>query len=1087
MLSYLDHRTSSVCAHGVDQWCSALFAGFSHAVVVKDAHSRVRYVNAPACAMLGCPAHDIVGRTDREFLTAARAERSVRVDRDVLASGETRTLEESVTDADGRCRTLLTRKQRVVVPGSGEPLVLAVITDVTELRQAERWRHGEAHYRALMELLPQVAWVANAAGEVIEVGPTWTRLSGRAPEAAYGTGWEAAVHPDDLPGVRERWRVSVATAVPLDVECRVRGLDGEFRWFRNRAAARHDEHGAAVRWYGLLEDVHERKSAEQALRESEGRFRLMADSVPVMIWLTDGTGSTVYRNRSWYESTGQTVLQALGRGWLDAVHPEDRERVHASVERARAARTGMRVEYRLRRPDGSWAWVIDVGVPRLDAQGAMLGFAGSILDLTERKAAQTALEESEACIRSIFDSSPDCIWLLDLDGEPLLMNDAARGIFGATCGAQLAQAPGPRVDSLVDACDAAKAAQAFARVRQGHVARFEATVTTHDRQRICVDVFAAPVLGKQGKPMRMLTIWRDITGAKAAREAAEEARRAAELAAAKLATVLESTMDCVAVLDRTWRLTYLNANARHLLALDDEALGHSFWSLFPQERHGAFAAQYEKALAANEPVTFEDYLASLDRWLEVHAAPTEDGLAIFFRDTSARQRAEQERFQVQARMLHMSRHDALTNLPNRWLLRERLERSLARLENGARLAVLTLDLDGFKAVNDTYGHSVGDLLLRQLADRLRACVHEEDTVARLGGDEFVVVRPRARHTADVGRLAKRIVAALQQPFDLEGVSVRIGASVGMALTPEAGTSVDELIRASDVALFRAKAQGVGMTRFAPGMDAPMQARQALKAGLRSALAHHELELFFQPLVDLASQRVCSCEALLRWRHPDKGMVSPVEFIPIAEECGLIVPIGEWVLHAACHEAARWADDIAVAVNLSPVQFNDGNLVSTVSAALAASGLAAPRLQLEITESVMLEQNDTNVRTLQELRRLGVKIAMDDFGTAYASLGHLRTFPFDKIKLDRTFIGDLPHGRESLAIVRAMVGIGRSLGMTTTVEGVETQAQLDAVHAEGFDEAQGYLFSRPVPAAELAALLHRLAGAGLPRQASVSGG
>ncbi|MCF6371308.1 PAS domain S-box protein [Rhizobium halophilum] len=1057
---------------GAVEVISAIFSGFVHPVIVKDEHSRFVHVNAPACALLGYPAEQIVGRTDHDFLPKEEADAIVALDRDILASGEERIFEESITPSQGGSRSLVTHKHRVALPGSEEKLVVVVMTDVTELRQAERiLRESEEHYRSLIELHPQVPWVADDAGEVIEIGPSWSRFSGRAPEAALGSGWETAVHPDDLPAVQQLWASSVTTGNSFDVECRIYGTDGSFRWVRNRAAARRDEHGRVVRWYGLLEDVHERKSAEEAMRDSESRFRLIADSVPVMIWMTDENGSTTYLNRNWLETTGQTEQQGLGHGWLQAVHPDDRDMVLRSFEEASRTCASVQAEYRLRRKDGSWAWVIDVGEPRLAPDGRLLGYAGSVLDLSERRTSELALEESEAFIRSIFDSSPDCVRLLDLHGEPLLMNRAGREMFGLSDDADL---KGQRWERLIASSDAAKAEEALAQAREGKAARFEASVKAFNNRDLCVDVIAAPVFGKDGTPIRLLTIWRDITDAKSARDATEEARAAAEVAAGKLAVVLESTMDCVVVVDHDWRLTYLNTNAKRLLGLGDDTIGQNLWSLYPEEQNGVFATQYKRALAANQPVTFEEYLPSLELWLEVHASPTEEGLSIFFRDTSERRRAEQERFQAQAQILHMSRHDALTNLPNRLLLRERLERSLSALAPGAQLAVLTLDLDGFKPVNDTYGHSVGDMLLRQVADRLHGCIREEDTVARVGGDEFIVVQPVVRRTQDADLLAKRIIENLQKPFDLEGLVISIGTSVGIAFAPDAGTAIDELIRASDVALYRAKADGRGtFRRYATGMDVHMQARQELKVALRNALARNELELFFQPLVDLSSSRVSSCEALVRWRHPDKGMVSPADFIPIAEETGLIIPIGEWVLRTACEQASAWEGDIGVAVNLSPLQFKDGDLVRIVSDALEASALAPSRLQLEITESVMLDENEANLRILQELRRLGVKIAMDDFGTGYSSLGYLRSFPFDKIKVDRGFISDLPEGKESLAIVRAVAGIGRSLGITTTVEGVETQEQLDAVNAEGFDEAQGYLFSRPVPAADIPDILRRM--------------
>ncbi|VVE59413.1 diguanylate cyclase [Pandoraea sputorum] len=1069
-----DSGSAHACVPGstLEEMLGAVFSGFALPVIVKDAQLRFVYVNAAACALLGRTARDLLGRTDEAVVPAAQAQRIMAVDREILASGEPHIYEETITTANGECRQLLTHKYRIALPGVGPKLVIAVTTDVTQLRQAERrQRRSEEHYRALVDLLPQVVWLADASGAVIEIGPTWGRLSGRAPEAAYGSGWEAAVHPEDLPRVHHQWHTSVASGAPLDVQCRVLTADGSFRWVRNRAAARRDEQGRIVTWHGLLEDVHESKSAEEALRESEGRFRLIADNVPVIIWLADAHGATTYLNRSWQETTGQTAQQALGRGWLEAVHREDRAALLASIAQARAARGRIQAEYRLRRVDGSWAWVIDIGQPRLSAEGELLGYTGCVLDLSERKAAELALEQSEALVRSIVDSTPDCIQLLDADGEPLFVNPAGRKLFGLP---EAEDVRGYRWGGALGAGDFAKGGQALEQVRAGQVARFEAWVTTCARQSVCMDIIAAPVLGSDGKPARMLTIWRDISGAKAARDASEAAWRAAESAAAKLALVLENTLDCVVVIDREWHLTYLNANARRLLSLGDDAIGQSLWTLYPQERNGVFAECYRRAFATNQPVTFEEYLPVLDRWLEVHASPTDEGLSIFFRDTSERRRAEHERFQAQAQVFHMSRHDALTNLPNRLLLRERLERNLSELHVGAPLAVLTLDLDAFKQVNDTYGHPVGDMLLRQMADRLTACVRDEDTVARVGGDEFVVVAPRVRCEADAELLATRIIEALQRPFDLEAVSVDIGASVGIAFAPDAGTSVDALLRASDVALYRAKAEGRGtFRRYVPGMDAQLLTRQAMKAALKGAIARNELELFFQPLVDLLSQKVSTCEALLRWRRGDAGLVSPAEFIPVAEECGLIHSIGEWVLRRACHEAVSWGEGIAVAVNLSPFQFKDVNLVSTVADALARSGLAAARLQLEITESVMLDESDANLRTLQALRRLGVKIVMDDFGTGYSSFGYLRRFPFDKIKVDQSFVGDLPEGRESLAVVRAVAGIGRSLGITTAVEGVETQAQLDAVSAEGFDEVQGYLFSNPVPAAEVGALLRRL--------------
>jgi predicted signal transduction protein with EAL and GGDEF domain len=346
-----------------------------------------------------------------------------------------------------------------------------------------------------------------------------------------------------------------------------------------------------------------------------------------------------------------------------------------------------------------------------------------------------------------------------------------------------------------------------------------------------------------------------------------------------------------------------------------------------------------------------------------------------------------------------------------------------------------------------------------------------DIVARVGGDEFAIVQVAAEQPRGAIILADRLIETLAKPFDLDGHQVVIGTSIGIALAPLDGLDTDQLIKNADMALYRAKADGRGVFRFfEPEMDAKMQARRTLEIDLRKALAEGEFELFYQPLVNLASNEVSGFEALLRWNHPTRGLVSPSEFIPIAEEMGLIAPLGERILRQACAEAAGWPDDIKVAVNLSPVQFKSKTLALAVTSALASSGLPPHRLELEISESVLLQDNEATLTTLHQLRQLGVRISMDDFGTGYSSLSYLRSFPFDKIKIDQSFVRDLSGKEDSLAIIRAVAGLGRNLGMATTAEGVETREQLGYLRQEGCTEVQGYLFSRPLPARNIIPLL-----------------
>jgi diguanylate cyclase (GGDEF)-like protein/PAS domain S-box-containing protein len=444
-----------------------------------------------------------------------------------------------------------------------------------------------------------------------------------------------------------------------------------------------------------------------------------------------------------------------------------------------------------------------------------------------------------------------------------------------------------------------------------------------------------------------------------------------------------------------------------------------------------------------------------------------DGYLVAIVDITERRKAE-------ARIAHMAHHDGLTNLPNRDFFRDRLRQALQRSQTAhQRVAVLCVDLDLFKNVNDAFGHPTGDRLLKAVAGRLKDEVRGDNIVARLGGDEFAIVLASNVSPNEVSDFSDRLIRLLSDHYDIDGCELVVGASIGIALSPGDGASCEELMRNADMALYRAKADGGGVHRFFEReMDRQAQKRRDMELDLRRAFANGEFELHYQPLVDIASNQISGFEALLRWQHPEKGMISPAEFIPVAEDIGLIVALGEWVLREACTEAAKWPAGVKVAVNLSPVQFRSRNLVQAVISALAHSGLSPLRLELEITESVFLAETEANLAILHQLRGLGVSISMDDFGTGYSSLSYLRSFPFDKIKIDRSFIKDLAERSDCVAIVRAISGLGRSLNITTTAEGVETIDQLDWLRAEGCNQVQGFLFSAARPAAEVQQLLFK---------------
>jgi diguanylate cyclase (GGDEF)-like protein len=433
-------------------------------------------------------------------------------------------------------------------------------------------------------------------------------------------------------------------------------------------------------------------------------------------------------------------------------------------------------------------------------------------------------------------------------------------------------------------------------------------------------------------------------------------------------------------------------------------------------------------------------------------------------DITVRRRAEQK-------VEEMATRDALTGLSNRFEFKQRLEQCLAEVrQRTGKFAVLYVDLDHFKSVNDTLGHTAGDKLLQEVAGRLQAAVRQGDTVARLGGDEFAIIQRVSYVPGGAKRLAERLIESVGEPYAVDCARIEIGASVGISLSPEDGIDSDELIRRADMALHHSKAQRGVYNFFKPSMDDQGRSRRKMEFDLRAALDGQQFELYFQPIVSVAERRVKSFEALLRWNHPERGWVAPNEFIPLAEENGLIVPIGEWVLREACREAARWPAHLKVAVNVSVVQFKSPGLLQSISEALEAAGLDGSRLVAEVTETVMIKDVEQAISTLHAIRKKGAAIAMDDFGTGYSSLGYLRSFPFDKIKIDKSFIDELGQREDSAAIVRAATGLAKALGMVSVAEGVETEAQMARIETEGCSEVQGYLISRPMPAREVCGFL-----------------
>jgi len=475
-------------------------------------------------------------------------------------------------------------------------------------------------------------------------------------------------------------------------------------------------------------------------------------------------------------------------------------------------------------------------------------------------------------------------------------------------------------------------------------------------------------------------------------------------------------------------------------------------------------AQHVAELGRGKSFTHTQHLSG-GRTILVSNQPLSDGSWVDLQEDIT------ERCRAEEKITWLARHDALTEIPNRFHFHERLDQALQYLGPGEGLAVHWIDLDQFKNVNDDLGHPVGDALLKSIGARLHAVVRQPDFVGRLGGDEFAIVQSGVTQEAQAIAFVERILTLFSQTHQLMGHRIDIGASIGIALAPEHGTSADVLLKKADLALYHAKSTGRGTyTLFDPHYGYEQQTRRRLESDLKVALQEHQLELYYQPIRDVKTHQIMSCEALMRWRHPQQGILPPCDFIPLAEDAGLIVAMGEWALHRACKDAATWPDSVGVTVNLSPSQFSGCDLYKTVDAALSLSGLPPQRLELEITESVLLQDDARTIAVLHKLRGAGVRIALDDFGTAFASLSYLRSFPFDTIKIDRSFVRDLPQRSDCAAIIEAIASLARRLDMRSVAEGVETIEQLTVVAGAGCDEVQGYLFNRPVPAAEIVNIL-----------------
>ena len=955
----------------------------------------------------------------------------------------------------------------------------------------------------LAETAPAILWASDEQGRCTFVNEGWAELSGRPTEAAFGQGWMEIIHPEDLNLIRSVNLPRIKSHQPFDVEYRVRAADGQYRWILDRGRPRLNKDGTFAGYAGACVDITDRKQAEESLRLSEERFRVAAECATDVIYewnvatgLIDyyGTPTTSFR------------LQPEDRphdfeAWKRRLHPEDAPRILQAIQDHLASGEPVREEYRVVGSDGT---IFDVAVratPLRDSRGAVYKWIGAATDITSQK-------EIDRQYRELVENASDIIYCHDLQGRFLSVNSAAERLTGYA----REEAHSITVADVVARGDLSKVQNAIDGVARGQNSKepLEFEIRAKDGRPIFLEVTASPLV-RNGAVVGVQGIARDITDRRRIRLLETDRRNVLELIAQNwpLDVVLERILIMV-------RNQYPNLVGSISLVKDGK-LHLAARSLLPEScvnvADGAPVGPVSTPAAASaywrRPVVVEDILA--DRlWerfrepaeaagfracaaipiisgagrvlgtVEVHyQQPHQPGEAeMDLLDTAARLAAlAVEHRELTDQLAYQAHHDVLTGLPNRILFDDRLRQALALARReGHSVGLFFLDLDRFKFVNDRYGHSVGDTLLREVAKRLRHCLRESDTLARAGGDEFTALLPSVREPLESMDVAQRMLDAMAEPFMVGGHELFVTASLGAAFFPADGTDANTLSRNADTAMYAAKSRGKNRVEaFCAGMNLEIRERLDLESELHRALERGEFALVYQPQFALSTGALIGFEALLRWHHPKLGAVPPDRFIPIAEDCGLMTGISLWSLGEACRQIQTWKQKgyppLKIALNLSAVQFSSADLADSVAEVLAKHGLEPAWLEIELTESLVMRDAKESARQMARLRNLGVTVSIDDFGTGYSSLSRLQSLPIQNLKIDQSFVQALDHWPDAHPhLVEAILALAHSLGMKAVAEGVETSEQLQILQGLGCDAAQGFLLGKPKPAAEMEDLL-----------------
>ncbi len=812
------------------------------------------------------------------------------------------------------------------------------------------------------------------------------------------------------------------------------------------------------------------KPADPRLRElaeildDPSRHAGLLNAFPSLVWCADGLGGCSFVNQAWEDYTGRGLRDELGARWLESAHPEDRPDLERRWAEARGLRRGFEAEYRLRRADGTWGWIHHAARPVVDEGGRLAGYLGTCHDVTERRAAELAARDRAHEMRLLADNVPV---LIAYYGAKELRCRFANKAYARMWGWDEESILGHTVEEVIGPEGYRSIAAHIERAVHGEAVTYERTVKSADGGERVLEVNLIPQVGEQGATEAAIVLISDITRHRLSEQSVRESEE-------RLRKFEEATNEGIIFHDKGILTDCNDAMLRISGYTREEVVGTEIL------RYTAPDAR--ETVMNNIRMGYERPYEAAILHKDGRRVPVEiTGKVMPHRGVNQRMsvmRDISDRKEAEARIHFLAHHDTLTGLPNRALLMDRLEFILASAARRAtHVGILFIDLDNFKTVNDSLGHAAGDALLRVIAARIQDALRSVDVVSRLGGDEFLVVLPDLEGEQSPVPVAEKLLAAVTEPIDLEGQSLAISPSIGISVFPRDGTTADTLIKNADAAMYLAKERGRSNFQFFnERLSAAAFRALTMETKLREAIRAEAFVLHYQPQVRVDTGEVTGVEALIRWPQADGGFIPPNHFIPVAEQRGLIAPIGAWVLRQACRQNRIWQTAglprIPVAVNLSAIEFKQKNLLAEVERVLEETGLEPRYLEFELTESMLMEDTASMSRTLQGLRTLGVKFAIDDFGTGHSSLMHLKRFPIDKLKIDRTFVRDIPGDPDDLAITAAIVDLARNMGITSIAEGVETEAQLAFLREKGCQELQGYIVSVALPASEMASWLAR---------------